>query len=69
MAENELKTLQELSGAEHILKLFYSTQTRNNIYIVSQLCQKGSLADIIKQKGKLPEEEALKYLFHILKGY
>ncbi len=38
MAEAELHVLQELSGQPHILQLHFNTQTKNNIYIVTQLC-------------------------------
>lgn len=69
MAETELKILQELSGKPNIVMLYFTTQTRNNIYIVIQLGQKGSLSEIIKQQGKLPEDQALKYLKQLINGY
>lgn len=69
MAEAELHVLQELSGQPNILQLHFNTQTKNNIYIVTQLCEKGSLADVIKLHSKIPEAQALKYLKQLIRGY
>lgn len=69
MAEAEMQVLQQLAGRPHILQLYYTTQTKNNIYIVTQLCQKGSLSDVIKHHSKLPEAQALKYLKQLVEGY
>ena len=45
----------KFTGLPHIIQVQHTTQTKNNIYIVTELGQKGSLADILKQHGKLIE--------------
>ena len=69
MAETEIKVLQELSGKPHITQLHFTTHTKNNISIVIQLAMKGSLAELIKHHGKLPETTALRYLQQTIHGY
>ena len=53
---------------DNIVKLHDIYQTTNNMYIITEFCQDGDLYRYLERKHKLSENEAKKYLKHIMKG-
>lgn len=43
MAECEIRTLTQLQGTPYILQLKHALQTKNSIYIITELCEGGTL--------------------------
>jgi len=43
-------------------------RSTNNIYLVLEYCNEGTLRDYLKQKGKITESEARKIISHIIEG-
>ena len=44
-------------------------KSSNNIYLVYEFLNGGSLAKLLEEKGKLPEKEAINILLGVLKYY
>jgi serine/threonine protein kinase len=44
----------------NIIKFVEMLRTTNNYYLVYEFCNGGTLAEYLKKRGKLPEDEALK---------
>jgi serine/threonine protein kinase len=56
-------------NSPNILKLHDYYFTSNNTYIITEYCNQGDLATILKKCGNIPEVEALKILKHITNGF
>ena len=56
MVRTELRVLELLKGKPNVVQMRDTIQTKRNIYIVTDLCEKGTIADLIKQKRKIAEE-------------
>lgn len=66
LLESQILILKQLKSQPHILSLFDVYTTKNNTYIITQLCQ----SDLSKlAKNGLSEEEAIKYMRQIITGY
>ena len=66
LLESEIKVLKELRNLPHILTLHDVFTTKNNTYIITELCH----SDLSKHVKKgLPEEQAIEYMTQILTGY
>jgi serine/threonine-protein kinase ULK/ATG1 len=53
----------------NIVQLFDVKKSANNIYLFQELCDKGSLEDVLNNRKKLPEAEALVIVKQIVAGY
>lgn len=53
----------------NIVQLFDVKKSANNIYLFQELCDKGSLEDVLSSRRKLPEAEVLVITKQIIKGY
>lgn len=53
----------------NIVQLFDVKKSANNIYLFQELCDKGSLEDVLSSRRKLPEAEVLVITKQIVKGY
>lgn len=53
---------------ENIIEAVDICQTANNVYIVTEYCNKGDLASHLKNRGRIGEEEALGILKQITAG-
>lgn len=53
--------LQKLNG-NNILKLHNFYNTKNNIYIITELCKGGDLQSYIKNQGRLNFQESLRII-------
>lgn len=69
LAEVEIKCLQRLKGAAHVLQFLSAIQTKNNIYVITELCDRGCLADLIASERRLPESKAINFVEQIIDGY
>ena len=54
---------------ENIVRLLDVYQTSNNMYIVTEYCEGGDLANLLKKKKRLSEREASQYLGQIIAGF
>jgi serine/threonine protein kinase len=52
----------------NIVKFIDFSETQNNIYFFLEYCNQGDLEKLAKQRGKLPEAEALVYFKQIVSG-
>lgn len=53
----------------NIVQLYDVKKSANNIYLFQELCDKGSLEDVLSSRRKLPEAEVLVITKQIIKGY
>jgi serine/threonine protein kinase len=60
-----MKSLQH----PNIVTLFDVKKSTNNIYLFQELCDKGSLEDILNERRRLPEPEVLMITKQIIAGY
>lgn len=58
--KNEIFVLRKVSHP-NIIKFVDQQQTENNVYLVYEYCDGGTLESLIYKKGFVPEAEALKY--------
>lgn len=67
--ERETKVLLSIRG-QHVLKVrkIYKTAS-NNLYIVTDFCDGGTLEQMIQEKGRFSESEALKILKDICQAF
>ena len=65
---NEMKVMMLLNN-ENIIRCYDVVSTINNHYFILEYCSGGTLAQYLKEYGKLSEPEALRILIQILKGY
>ena len=54
---------------ENIVELYDVKKSANNIYLVQELCDKGSLEDVLEKRKKLPEAEAIIIIKQLIRGY
>lgn len=69
MAQAEITALQALSQSLNVLRLRQVLQTRNSIYVVTELCEKGTLSEVLCRERRLSEEKATAMLQQIISGY
>lgn len=65
----EIEVLKSLKHSQNVIELFDVYNTKNNTYIVTELCEGGDLAKKIQQKKTLPENEAVEIMKQIITGY
>ena len=53
----------------NIVLLFFAKLGTNNIFLFQELCDKGSLGDVLKSRRKLPEAEVLVITKQIINVY
>lgn len=68
MIKNETMILDLLDNP-HIIKLNRQIQTSNNLYLVYEYCNQGSLDDYLNTKNFLNENEALFIFNQLLLGF
>ena len=71
LLKNEIVSLKKVSyESENILSLYDVKRTPNNIYIITEFCDSGSLYDyLLENDGRLSEAESIKILKQILNGF
>lgn len=68
LLQHEIMALKALSGSPYILHLYDVYATKNNTYIITQLCD-GDLGSVLKKRKSIPYLEAVEILEQIIKGY
>lgn len=58
-----------MKGKNNILELKGALQTKNSMYIITELCPNGTLRDQLNAQRKLKEEKAITLLTQIINGY
>ena len=68
--KEEIEILKKCEN-KNILKYYEVRQTSNHIYIITEFCELGSLAEYIKnhENKKIPEKEALQFFQQILNAF
>jgi serine/threonine protein kinase len=66
---SEIEVLKILKNSENIIDVYDIYNTKNNTYIITELCEGGDLSGFISKKKVLSETEAIEYMTQILKGY
>ena len=59
LTKNQIQTLRELEDNLNVVKFVEMIKSGNYVYLVYQFCQGGTLEDLIRERGHLPEKEAL----------
>lgn len=68
---SEVNILQSISLAcsqdpcPFIARIINCMETQNNIYIVLEYCDQGTMENILKKKKQLPEQEALLLIYQV----
>jgi serine/threonine-protein kinase ULK/ATG1 len=68
LLENEIKVLRTCNNM-NIVKLYDIKKTPNNFYLIMEYCNEGDLADYLKTKKILTEDEAVDMLMQILNAF
>ena len=66
---SEIEVLKILKNSENIIDVFDIYNTKNNTYIITELCEGGDLANAISKRKVFSEAEAIEYMNQILRGY
>lgn len=53
----------------NIVQLYDVKKSPNNIYLFQELCDKGSLEEVLSSRKKLPEAEVLVIAKQVISGY
>lgn len=61
--------LKTFKRSSNIIEVFDILTTKNNTYIITELCEGGDLSKLIAAKRGLPEAEAINILRQIVDGY
>ncbi|CAD8071471.1 unnamed protein product [Paramecium sonneborni] len=65
--QNEIQILSKLQG-RNILKFYDHFMSQNNIYIITEYCRQGDLAQKLKQFGYLKQEYAVAIIRQVIDG-
>ena len=68
LLQHEIMALKSLTHSSHVLHLYDVYATKNNTYIITELCD-GDLASALKARRQIPYPEAVDILRQIIKGY
>lgn len=61
--------LKNLKNSENILEVYDIYNTKNNTYIITELCDGGDLSKYISSRKCLSEEDAIQIMNQIINGY
>jgi len=65
---NEIKTLARINNV-NVVRFIEMLRTVNNMYLVYEFCEGGTLEDIIQRRRFLPESEALNIFLQLLNAF
>lgn len=66
---SEIQVLKNLKNSENILEVYDIYNTKNNTYIITELCDGGDLSKYISSRKSLPQEDAINLMNQIINGY
>lgn len=53
---SEIEVLKSLKGSQNIIEMFDIFNTKNNTYIITELCEGGDLSKLISNRKHIPED-------------
>lgn len=68
LLQHEITALKKLSFSSSVLHLYDVYATKNNTYIVTELCE-GDLGNLLKKRKNIPYLEAVDIIKQIINGY
>lgn len=69
LLSNEIEILKVLNNLQNIIKLHEIIPLKTHTCIITELCDGGDLARLIKEHKKMPEGKAIDLLSQIINGY
>lgn len=60
--------LQNKLDNKYVLKIIETLEDNNNLFIILEYCNSGSIFDVLSSKKKLTEKEAFPYFYQICRG-
>jgi serine/threonine protein kinase len=60
--------LKKLKDRSNVIQLKSAIQTKNNLYIITELCEDGSLDAQLAERRRLPEDEAVGVMQQVVIG-
>lgn len=60
--------MKKLKDCSNIIQLKSAIQTKNNLYIITELCEDGTLDAQLAERRRLPEGEAVEVMEQIVTG-
>ena len=66
---SEIEVLKTLKNSDNIIEVYDIYNTRNNTYIITELCEGGDLAKFISSRRSLPEAQAIPLMNQVINGY
>lgn len=68
LLQHEIVALKKLGFSKNVLHLYDVYATKNNTYIVTELCE-GDLSNQLKQRKNIPYPESIEIIKQIISGY
>lgn len=69
LTRNELHILKLLEDNINVINFVEMIKTNNHIYLVYEFCEGGTLEDLIRTHGHLPEKEALRIFKQLINAF
>lgn len=69
LLNSEIEVLKSLKNSDNILEVYDIYNTKNNTYIITELCDGGDLSKFISSRRCLPEGEAVPLMNQVINGY
>lgn len=66
---SEIDVLKSFRHPKNVVEVFDIYSTKNNTYIITELCEGGDLSKLISTRRGMPENEAADILRQIVDGY
>jgi serine/threonine protein kinase len=66
---SEIDVLKILKNSENIIEVYDIYNTKNNTYIITELCDGGDMSKLISNRKQVPEAEAVSLMNEVLNGY
>ena len=66
---SEIDVLKILKNSDNIIEVYDIYNTKNNTYIITELCDGGDLAKMISGRRTIPEAEAIPIMNQVINGY
>jgi serine/threonine protein kinase len=66
---SEIEVLKLMKDGQNVIELYDIFNTKNNTYIITELCDGGDLSKLIAARRSFPESEAVDIMNQIITGY
>ena len=68
LLEQEIKVLKQIEN-EFVIRLLEILKSKNNIYLVTEYCNGTDMANYLRLKKRISEEEAVYILQQVIRGF